>query len=163
MGLNKKLHVTISNDEADSYYQHAQALQDYLLKEADTEQFARWFQLRNQSDVHAALQKMGAVIRAADPRSSPGAPTSRSNEATTEFLVSFDLDAMEAFLFPFRYVLDRELLRAGETNEPLQILYEEAYATLGRLAEKLAKADPRIVRVAYEPPDPLISTGKNGR
>lgn len=156
MGLAQKLHITVSNDEADSYYQHAQALQDYLLKEADTEQFARWCQLRNQTDVHAALQKMGAVIRAADPRSAPGVSTARSNEATTEFLVALDLDAMEVLRFPFRYVLDRELLRAGETNEPLQILYEDAYVTLGRLAEKLAKADPRVTRIVYEAPGPLF-------
>ena len=156
MGLTKRLHITISRNEADSYYQYSERLQAYLRQEADTEQFAKYCFLSNKTDAPTVLQKMGAVIRAADSRSSPDAATAHANEATTEFPVSLALDAMEAFHFPFRYVLDRELLRAGETNEPRQFLGEEAYEVLGRLAEKLAKADPRIVRVLYASPGRLF-------
>lgn len=156
MGLTKKLHITISHNEADSYYQHSARLQEYLRQEADTEQFAKNCFLSGKTDAPTVLQKMGAVIRAADPRSSPGAATERSNGSTTEFMVSLDLDAMEAFSFPFRFVLDRELLRNGEVNEPRQFLGEEAYESLSPLAEKLAGADPRIVRVLYAAPGRLF-------
>ncbi|POH72185.1 hypothetical protein [Arthrobacter glacialis] len=163
MGLTKKLHITISHDEADSYYRHSERLQEYLRQEAGTELFAQYCFLSDKTDAPSVLREVEAVIRAADPRTSPAASIARSNESTTEFFVSLDLDAMDALHFPFRFVLDRELLRAGEVNEPQQFLGQDAYETLGHLAVKLARANPRIVRLVYETPGLLFPPGDKRR
>lgn len=137
----KFVHLLVSNTEALELFYYADSMKEYILRESNS----------NREEDLSRLRDVVERVRKAHTKHSR-----IGYDVTCGFPVKLDFDGVIVFYETFRYTLDRELLRAGETNEPLAFMGEEAYGALSEFALRLAGNDMSITKIGYEVPCPLF-------